>query len=114
MSAALAGRGSIKMKCIKCDGIFFVNFRQNKVCAPCKDARVRYRNAAKWKVIKALKEGRLTRPSKCEHCGKQAKKKGEIHGHHPNYLQPLRVRWLCALCHCREHSRIKIRRRQRR
>lgn len=45
---------------------------------------------------KALREGRLVRPSTCERCGSG---KRLIHGHHDDYSKPLEVRWLCGMCH---------------
>ena len=46
-------------------------------------------------VLKALKEGKLIKPKKCEKC----KKIGEVHGHHENYNKPYDVIWLCRECH---------------
>lgn len=46
---------------------------------------------------KALREGKLLRPSNCEQCGRLCKPDG----HHTDYLQPLKVVWLCPDCHAR-------------
>jgi hypothetical protein len=53
----------------------------------------------------AVKTGKIIRPLNCEKCGKRTK----IHGHHPDYSKPLKVKWLCALCHTWEHKMKEIR-----
>lgn len=52
----------------------------------------------------AIKAGKITRPFYCEKCGTNAK----IQGHHPDYSKPLKVKWLCALCHTWEHKMKEI------
>ena len=56
------------------------------------------RHAARDKVHKALKSGRLVE-NPCEKCGSAEK----IHAHHDDYDKPLDVRWLCQKCHYKEH-----------
>lgn len=51
-------------------------------------------------IGRAIDAGTLVRPPHCESCGLQCKP----HAHHRNYSEPLSVRWLCALCHKREHE----------
>ena len=48
----------------------------------------------------AVRDGRVTKPTECECCGSGERK---IHGHHADYAKPLVVRWLCAVCHAKEH-----------
>jgi ribosomal protein S27AE len=48
----------------------------------------------------AVRDGRLVKQSRCEECDGG----GMIHGHHDDYLAPLKVRWLCARCHSRWHA----------
>jgi len=50
-------------------------------------------------VARALKSGRLTKPSGCSKCG-AAK---HLIGHHDDYSRPFDVRWLCRRCHWRHH-----------
>jgi len=58
-------------------------------------------------VSKAIKDGILIRPNKCEDCGATPKngKDGRpgIQAHHDNYNQYLNVRWLCIRCHKKWH-----------
>jgi len=42
----------------------------------------------------ALRDGRLHREP-CYFCGSNI----DLEMHHPDYSQPLRVYWLCRLCH---------------
>jgi len=49
-------------------------------------------------VRKMVKLGKMKRSS-CEVCGND-----KVHGHHPDYSQPLYVKWLCPLHHAREHA----------
>lgn len=52
-------------------------------------------------VNNALRDGRLTRPNKCESCGKSEK----LQAHHDDYGKPLAVRWLCIPCHGKAHRK---------
>jgi len=53
------------------------------------------RNSARIAVSEALRTGILIRPAKCSECGRDCFPEG----HHPNYLKPLEVVWLCRECH---------------
>jgi hypothetical protein len=67
------------------------------------DRQRRYRSsnsakaAARCAVYRAVLSGRLCRHP-CEVCGAV-----EVDGHHDDYSQPLRVRWLCRKHHLIEH-----------
>ena len=50
---------------------------------------------AREAVKRAVKNGRLQRPTQCTKCH-QTKR---LYAHHPNYQQPLKVQWLCNPCH---------------
>jgi ribosomal protein S27AE len=47
----------------------------------------------------AIDNGSVKVPEVCSQCGKAVK----LHGHHPDYLEPLEVVWLCARCHSAAH-----------
>lgn len=66
-----------------------------------REYRAKYPNKYKAHraVSKAVKEGTLCNPGKCE-CGSTY----HVEAHHDDYAKPLDVRWLCALCHKRWHS----------
>ena len=49
----------------------------------------------------AIELGVLIRPSSCEKCGQENK---IIHGHHEDYMDPLKVNWLCPHCHRARHE----------
>jgi hypothetical protein len=53
---------------------------------------------ARHAVAYAIQTGRLTRKP-CEECGSQK----TVHAHHHDYSKPLDVKWLCSLCHGKEH-----------
>lgn len=55
-----------------------------------------FKNLASAKVRNALRDGKLSKPSKCESCGSDKKR---IVGHHNDYAKPLEVTWLCDKCH---------------
>lgn len=62
--------------------------------------RNREKAQAIWHVWKAVKDGRLIRPSICERCGQESINK--LHGHHHKGYAPehrLDVIWLCIPCH---------------
>jgi ribosomal protein S27AE len=56
----------------------------------------RLQTRAQTAVIKATKERTLIRPDSCSECGVTS---ANIHGHHDDYREPLKVRWLCPKCH---------------
>lgn len=57
---------------------------------------IRQRVLARDLLNKAVKSGRLVRPSTCERCHSCDR---PIEAHHPDYSKPLQVHWLCNLCH---------------
>jgi hypothetical protein len=46
----------------------------------------------------AVDKGLVSKPDKCERCGK-AVPSAQLHGHHSDYSRPLDVTWLCTVCH---------------
>ena len=60
-------------------------------------------NFVSSRVQCALERGTMIRPKTCSSCGKG----GEIRAHHPSYLKPYDVVWLCIPCHIAEHKRIR-------
>lgn len=51
-------------------------------------------------VSNAIRDGRLMRMA-CENCGNP-----KSQAHHEDYFKPLDVRWLCFVCHRKEHGQI--------
>lgn len=60
------------------------------------------KNIAHRRLHKALRDGRLTKPSGCEDCGLAASPE-DLQAHHEDYSKPLDVEWLCRCCHMRRH-----------
>lgn len=62
------------------------------------------------KVEKAVLHGSLSRPKKCDRCGKEPPPfkdgRSAIQGHHHDYTKPFEVRWLCQPCHHLEHQHV--------
>lgn len=56
-------------------------------------------------VSNGIRDGKITKPSSCEHCGSEEKR---LQGHHWSYDQEnwLDVIWLCSGCHGKEHKRL--------
>ena len=48
----------------------------------------------------AIKQGLIKR-ARCQDCGSK-----DSMAHHPDYLKPLVIKWLCKSCHAKEHYRI--------
>lgn len=51
---------------------------------------------AQMKAANAQRAVKLKPPQACQACGKTGLK---LEKHHPDYLQPLAVKWLCSTCH---------------
>ena len=58
----------------------------------------KHKQSAHEKVKRALLNGTLIRPSKCEQC-----ENTKLVAHHEDYSKPLDVNWLCQTCHMRLH-----------
>lgn len=58
------------------------------------------RRRANNAVSNAVRDGRLTKPQACWHCGST---RGVV-AHHPDYSRPLAVSWMCQACHKRTHA----------
>ena len=53
------------------------------------------RYAANTLLGNAVKNGKVKRPEKCSMCNIKTK----IFGHHKDYYKPLKVIWVCQVCH---------------
>ena len=51
----------------------------------------------------AIRRGILTRPDRCDCCGKV----GPVDAHHDDHTNPLKVRWLARACHARHHAKAR-------
>lgn len=60
------------------------------------------KSIARRDVAKALKEGRLQRPSCCDLCTLEHSK---LEAHHVDYGKPLSIYWLCNTCHGVVHKK---------
>lgn len=62
----------------------------------------RERNPERYKaqtaVNNAVRDGKLIKPARCG-CGGP----GKVQAYHDDYSKPLEVRWMCHVCHEREH-----------
>jgi len=56
---------------------------------------------ARMLLNRAIKSGKITRPSKCSECDSI----GRITAHHDDYSKPLEVVWLCYECHGKKHRK---------
>jgi len=59
-------------------------------------------SSAHYLVNLAIRRKDIFKPSCCSSCGSSDKKM--IYGHHPDYLKPLDVIWLCCSCHIKWHK----------
>lgn len=66
-----------------------------------KDSAMRYLNNNRHKhyartaVWRAIRDGKIIRPDRCEHC----QIVGPVEGDHEDYTKRLEVTWLCKKCH---------------
>lgn len=70
-------------------------YRTNQVWRKKNATRLRMMARAHQVVFKAIKNGKLVRPTTCQQCGGSSK----IEASHSDYSKPLDVVWLCIKCH---------------
>ena len=61
------------------------------------------RYKAKMLVGNALRDGKVLRPDRCQHCSVECVPQG----HHNDYSKPLDVIWVCVSCHIEFHNCVK-------
>jgi len=78
--------------------------RKAKTSTICREERAEHpeKSRARRMAGAALQAGRLSKRP-CHFCGGRDK----IEMHHPDYTKPLRVYWLCRICHRKLDSMIK-------
>jgi hypothetical protein len=74
---------------------------------PPKNATEREKFKARGMLNRAVREGKVSKPTDCQRCGKYTSSQ-LIHGHHADYAKPLEVEWLCTDCHADEHARVGV------
>lgn len=57
------------------------------------------RRAAQAATRSAINRGDIVQPETCDKCSEEK----PVVPHHPNYKDPLRIKWLCGSCHKRTH-----------
>lgn len=88
--------------CPRCGSAFERN-GDHRHCGDCRRLLGRAHDA----VRRALRLGRLHRPSSCGRCGFLSP---DLHAHHDDYSKPLAVEWLCPGCHARETHKARHKR----
>lgn len=80
--------------------------RRERERSPQYQSRYGGLNTIRALVFQATRDGRLTKPDRCDQCHKI----GTVEAAHEDYSQPLQVRWLCRSCHRRwDHAAPKTR-----
>jgi len=72
----------------------FIRSKRAVYCADYYQAN-KQKSKAHYEVAKAVRNGILVRPERCENCGVIDR----IEGSHHDYSLPLDVEWLCPACH---------------
>jgi len=62
------------------------------------------RDLARFNLRNWVRRGKIQKPDRCESCGAKSPR---LHGHHSDYSKPAEVKWLCPLCHAREHTALR-------
>jgi len=58
--------------------------------------------AARNQVNNYLRDGKISKPDRCESCGNSHER---LHAHHHDYSKPLDIAWLCPPCHFDWHQK---------
>ena len=69
--------------------------------------RVRLRSHAA--LNGAVKRGEVSRPDRCQECGKRPDRFGRMEAHHSDHALPLDVEWLCSKCHGKRNFEAHLR-----
>lgn len=82
--------------------------RYAKYLQQARESRERHadKKAARNRIYRAVRDGKIVRPDACEGCGENK----PLQGAHRDYAKPYDVRWLCSLCHGRYDRGMKERR----
>ena len=57
---------------------------------------------ARQTLAQAVRSGKVVKPTVCSECLTETPPR-RLHGHHEDYSRPLDVKWLCSLCHGKQH-----------
>ena len=71
--------------------------KQRRKRASSKDYRTSH-----CKLARAVKNGLVLKPDKCERCDAT----DNVQGHHDDHSKALDVMWLCPVCHAQRHSEL--------
>lgn len=77
---------------------------QKRLASRYRPKREPAREKAGAKLRAAVRRGRISKPTHCQHCLSLTPTRS-LHGHHRDYGKPLEVVWLCTACHGKEHRR---------
>ena len=88
-------------QCLECQASdsrawYAANRERAKARVKASQPRFKEQNRVKQYVLKAIRDGRLVRPTVCEQCGREGIR---IEAAHADYARRLEVRWLCQSCH---------------
>lgn len=102
-------KGNSYYLCRSCNTARFQKYRKSEKGAEnTKRAAAKQRKYAHKKYLarnavnEAIRAGNIIRPDECPNCDTIT----TVHAHHPNYDEPLNVRWLCRKCHIALHRTI--------
>lgn len=100
----------------KCKDCVKADVKKHRAAHPERDLETRLKACAKnpnhknasMAVDAAIRAGKLTRPVRCQGCGRRGSET-RLSAHHYDYSEPLDVIWLCGACHRRvDHVRAYV------
>jgi len=109
-------RDGYKTQCKTCNAAYMRQWRRRNLEFARAKARLQNRKRRAWLIAYrrtpacrlkqavrkatywAVKAGVLPRKDRCERCGASAPRV-RLNRHHPDSSNPLRIEWLCTLCH---------------
>ena len=94
------------LRCRYCKKSIDYKYIRSKCCVDCRDHHRDKIQRVRYITNILIREGYLSNPDiGCQECGNT---QDRLHVHHLTYQRPDKIKWLCPVCHTREHEKLYV------